>query len=67
MNITVNSQIMTVPDGCCVKDLCGIMNIRENDGVAIAVGMEVLEKQDYESRLLCEGDKVTIIRATCGG
>ena len=42
MNITVNNQIMTVPDGCCVKDLCGIMKKRENDGVAIAVGMERL-------------------------
>ncbi len=58
---------MTVPDGCCVKDLCGIMNIGENDGVAIAVGMDVLTPEDYTTRQLNEGDKVTIIRATCGG
>ena len=67
MNITVNNQIMTVPDGCSVKALCEIMNLKNSDGAAVAVGMEVLEKQDYESQLLCEGDKVTIIRATCGG
>ncbi len=58
---------MSVPDGCSVKALCEIMNLKNSDGAAVAVGMEVLEKQDYESRLLCEGDKVTIIRATCGG
>ena len=67
MNITVNNQPMSVPDGCSVKALCEIMNLKNSDGAAVAVGMEVLEKQDYESRLLCEGDKVTIIRATCGG
>jgi sulfur carrier protein len=67
MNITVNNQTMSVPDGCSVKALCEIMNLKNSDGAAVAVGMEVLEKQDYESRLLCEGDKVTIIRATCGG
>ena len=67
MNITVNNQTMTVPDRCCVKDLCGIMNIRENDGVAIAVGMDVLTPEDYTTRQRNEGDKVTIIRATCGG
>ena len=50
-----------------MNDLCGIMNIRENDGVAIAVGMDVLTPEDYTTRQLNEGDKVTIIRATCGG
>ncbi|MBP5613441.1 MAG: sulfur carrier protein ThiS [Bacteroidales bacterium] len=67
MTIIVNNQPMSVPDGCSVKALCEIMNLKNSDGAAVAVGMEVLEKQDYESRLLCEGDKVTIIRATCGG
>ncbi len=50
-----------------MKALCDIMNIKESDGAAIAVGMDVLTPADYASRQLMEGDKVTIIRATCGG
>jgi len=67
MNISVNEKEMLVPEGCNVKDLCNIINIKENDGVAIAVGMDVLTPGDYPTRILQEGDKVTIIRATCGG
>ena len=67
MKITVNNKQMIVPEGCTVKALCDIMNIKESDGAAIAVGMDVLTPSDYASRQLMEGDKVTIIRATCGG
>ena len=67
MNIIVNDRKMIVPEGCTVKALCDIMNLRESDGAAIAVGMDVLTPADYASRQLMEGDKVTIIRATCGG
>ena len=67
MKITVNDKTMIVPDACTVKILCDIMNIKENDGAAIAVGMDVLSPADYDSRKLMEGDKITIIRATCGG
>ena len=67
MNIIVNDRKMIVPDACTVKLLCDIMNIKDSDGAAIAVGMDVLTPADYASRQLMEGDKVTIIRATCGG
>ena len=67
MNIIVNDRKMIVPNACTVKALCDIMNIKESDGAAIAVGMDVLTPADYASRQLMEGDKVTIIRATCGG
>ena len=67
MNITVNNQPMSVPEECSVQKLCGIMNLTNAEGAAIAVGMDVIEKQNYENHLLHEGDKVTIIRATCGG
>lgn len=67
MKITVNNKQMIVPDACTVKLLCDIMNIKDSDGAAIAVGMDVLSPSDYLTRQLKDGDKVTIIRATCGG
>lgn len=67
MKIIVNNKQMIVPEGCTVKLLCDIMNIKDSDGAAIAVGMDVLSPSDYLTRQLKDGDKVTIIRATCGG
>ncbi len=67
MKISVNDKQMIVPDACTVSVLCGIMNLTDSDGAAIAVGMDVLAPADYPTRQLREGDKVTIIRATCGG
>ncbi|MBO4741963.1 MAG: sulfur carrier protein ThiS [Bacteroidales bacterium] len=67
MNITVNDKKMIVPDACTISMLCGIMNIQNSDGAAIAVGMEVLSPSEYLAHQLKDGDKVTIIRATCGG
>ena len=67
MRITVNDKQMILPDGCNVKTLCEIINIKDSDGAAIAVGMDILTPADYLTRQLREGDKVTVIRATCGG
>ena len=67
MNITVNNQPMTVPDACTVETLCALLGLSSIDGAAIAVGMDVLSPVDYPVRLLKEGDKITVIRATCGG
>ena len=67
MKIFVNDKQTIVPDACTVKLLCDIMNIKACDGAAIAVGMDVLSPTDYLTHTLKEGDKVTIIRATCGG
>ena len=67
MNITVNNQAMEVPEACTVEALCGILGLKSKEGAAIAVGMEVIAPADYASRILNEGDKITLIRATCGG
>lgn len=67
MKISVNNKQMIVPDACTVKTLCEIVNLKDSDGAAIAVGMDVLNSTDYPTRQLREGDSVTIIRATCGG
>ena len=67
MKIIVNKKDKIVPSDCSVELLAQIMNIKEDASVAIAVGMEVIEKNVWKETKLKEGDKVTIISAVCGG
>lgn len=36
-------------------------------GVAVAVNNKVVRKVDWESTMLAEGDRITVITAVCGG
>ena len=36
-------------------------------GIAVAVNNKVVRKVDWESTMLAEGDKITVITAVCGG
>jgi sulfur carrier protein len=46
-----------------VKDL----NLNNRKGVAIAVNQEVIPKSDWDSFMVRENDRVTVIKATQGG
>ncbi len=67
MKVIVNKKDKIVPVNCSLEMLMSILNIKATDPVAIAIGDEVIETKDYPSITLKEGDRITIIRATCGG
>jgi len=67
MKVVVNKKDKIVPVNCTLEMLMTILNIKTSDPVAIAIGEEVIESKDYPSIILKEGDKITIIKATCGG
>ncbi len=67
MKVVVNKKDKIVPVNCTLEMLMTILNIKTSDPVAIAIGEEVIESKDYPSITLKEGDKITIIKATCGG
>ena len=67
MKVIVNKKDKIVPVNCSLEMLMSILNIKATDPVAIAIGDEVIETKDYSSITLKEGDRITIIRATCGG
>ena len=67
MNIIVNGQNTEVPDSCTLRQLCNLIGIKENEPVAVAIGMDVVERDRWDTLLLHENDNITIIRATCGG
>ena len=66
MQIQVNGQMCTTTDGATVADLLREMDVRA-DRVAVELNLEVLERQEFERRGLCEGDRVEIISFIGGG
>ena len=67
MVVLVNGNNTEVTSGCTLDKLCGIIGIKANEPVAVAVGTDVIDRNMWDATVLNEGDKVTIIRATCGG
>lgn len=66
MQIHVNGELRTAKDGATVADLLNEIEIRP-DRVAVELNLEVLERREFESRGLCEGDRVEIISFIGGG
>jgi len=66
MNIQVNGEGRTANAGVTVAELLRELNIRP-DRVAVEVNTEVLNRQEFERRGLCEGDRVEIISFIGGG
>lgn len=67
MKVFVNKKDKIVPVGCSVETLTEILGIKKDESIAIAIEMEVIDKEKWSNTILKEGDKVTLIRATCGG
>ncbi len=67
MKVRVNNKEKIVPVDCTLQELVEILGIKENDPIALAIGQDVIAKQDWEATTLKDNDKITIIRATCGG
>ena len=67
MKVRVNNKEKIVPVDCTLQELVEILGIKENDPIALAIGQDVIAKQDWNATTLKDNDKITIIRATCGG
>ena len=66
MQIHVNGQLRVTKEGATVADLLREIEIRP-DRVAVELNLEVLERHEFESRGLREGDRVEIISFIGGG
>ena len=67
MTITVNDMATVVADGLSVASLIQEMYPDVKGGIAVSIGNKIVRKADWESRILCEGDDIVIIRAAYGG
>ena len=62
MEVIVNRTPVAARDGATLSEL-----LAPADGVAVAVNNRVVPRSEWTTAILHEADKVTIIRAVCGG
>ena len=65
MNINVNGE-PHVTSATTIAELATEMNLPDK-GVAIAIGMQMIQRQEWTTTPLTEGCNVLIIKAACGG
>lgn len=66
MKIILNGNEIDIADNSTVAELLATKNI-PTAGTAVACNDKVVKKSTHETTILCEGDRVEIIRAVAGG
>ena len=64
--ITLNHQEMQIQEDCTLARLLEDKGLN-GGGIAAAVNNRVIPRKDWGGTLFNDNDKVTVIRATCGG
>jgi sulfur carrier protein len=67
MTIWVNNKLVELVSSENITAVLQRLQIDYTTGLAVAVNNEVIPKSTWETHILNEHDKVTIIRATQGG
>ena len=67
MNIYVNNKLQEVPGQANIPAMLEVLNITSKKGIAIAINNNLLPGAEWNTYVLNENDKVTLIRATQGG
>lgn len=66
MEILINGKPVEVKEGITVDEIPAVTGIKA-EGIAIAVENRVIRKPEWCSTKLNNGDRVTVIKAVCGG
>jgi len=66
MNIVVNGELKEFQDDITLSSLIDILNIKVKV-MAAAVNMEVVKKDDWESKTLKDEDKIELLHFVGGG
>ncbi len=64
--VMINQQEVVIDDNCSLQALLNAQGINPV-GIAVAVNNSVIKRIEWERTMLADGDKVMVIRATCGG
>lgn len=66
MKLFVNSKEYQLADNASVAILAEELQLPKS-GVAVAVNNQIVKKDEWQSTVLKENDKIIIIKAVCGG
>lgn len=67
IRIQVNREEQTIPPQTTLSGLLDLLGIAQRRGIALAVNEQVVPKSEWNTRILQENDRITLIRATQGG
>lgn len=67
MNIYVNNKLQEVPGQANIIAMLEVLNITSQKGIAIAINNNVVPGAEWQTYVLQDDDKVTLIKATQGG
>lgn len=68
MRVELNGRAVELPAAATVRDALAAAGVNgDARGVAVAVGGEVVRRDEWPTRELAEGDAVEVVRAVQGG
>lgn len=66
MQVVINGESADIKGGCTVAELLDHLQIGR-ERVAVEVGLQIVSKSSYDSRVLSEGDSIEIVHFVGGG
>jgi sulfur carrier protein len=66
MNININGEARTVPDGAFVQDVLKEMGLHEKP-VVVELNLEIVPREKWSGRRLNDGDQMEVIGFVGGG
>lgn len=67
IEVSINQKVYSFPEAGTLADVLPLLEIRQIDGIAIALNEEVIPRAEWEKFALRPQDRVFVIRATQGG
>lgn len=67
IEVSINQKNYSVPDTGTLADVLPLLEIRQADGIAIALNEIVIPRSEWAAQALRPKDRVFVIRATQGG
>jgi len=66
MQVTLNGEPVELPDDATIHTVLARFG-REDAGVAVAVNLDVIRREDFDATALRDGDRIDIVTAVGGG
>jgi sulfur carrier protein len=67
IEVSINQKNYFLPEAGTLADVLPLLEIRQGDGIAIALNEVVIPKGEWKKHVLRAQDRVFVIRATQGG
>jgi sulfur carrier protein len=67
IEVSINQKQYSLPESGTLADVLPLLEVRQADGIAIALNEVVVPRSEWAKQVLREQDRVFVIRATQGG